>query len=349
MISKETTIYGKDKTKDGLKEAGSKATKFITDITNGIYVHRDGDASNGVQITDDVDIVRGGVSVIHLGDDENNDTIVRVGEANDANVEITPTKIKMGENFDVTQDGTVTMRRGVFGGFEIVPVDGGMDYLNSDWEASDGNFYRTWIRSAENTDLGQTWAFSAQMKNQNDGSMVGAFVAKSNGDIAIDPLDATGAAAGAGFHVTKDKGITMYPDKTVTNQPNLYWVPSGTTDLHRLCYTTWSASSEQIKDEIKSIENAELNPQNLYDVNVVQFKYKPDVLEWDDERYGKELIGFIIEDLNEKYPIAVDKADEYDSKTWNWNSAYMIPAMLKLIQEQHKEIEELKELMKGNK
>ena len=103
MISRETTIYEKDKTKDGLKEAGSKATKFITDITNGIYVHRDGDSSNGVQITDDVDVVRGGVSVIHLGDDENNDTIVRVGEANEANVEITPTKIKMGENFDVTQ------------------------------------------------------------------------------------------------------------------------------------------------------------------------------------------------------------------------------------------------------
>lgn len=97
MISRETTIYEKDKTKDGLKEAGSKATKFITDITNGIYVHRDGDSSNGVQITDDVDVVRGGVSVIHLGDDENNDTIVRVGEANEANVEITPTKIKMGE------------------------------------------------------------------------------------------------------------------------------------------------------------------------------------------------------------------------------------------------------------
>ena len=60
-------------------------------------------------------------------------------------------------------------------------------------------------------------------------------------------------------------------------------------------------------------------------------------------------IGFVIENLNEKYPIAVDKADEYDPKTWNWNSAYMIPAMLKLIQEQHKEIEELKELMKGSK
>ena len=335
--------------KNAAENAAKVATNFITEIANGIYVHRDGDALNGVQITDDVDIVRGGASVIHLGDDENNDTIVRVGEANEANVEITPTRIKMGENFDVTQDGTVTMRRGVFGGFEIVPVDGGMDYLNSDWEASDGNFYRTWIRSAENTDLGQTWAFSAQMKNQNDGNLYGGFIIKSNGDTLIGPKDATGAESMTYFHVTKNKGIQIYPNKTVTKQPNLYWVPSGTKDLHRLCYTTWSASSEQIKDEIKSIENAELNPQNLYDVNVVQFKYKPDVLGWDDERYGKELIGFIIEDLNEKYPIAVDKADEYDPKTWNWNSAYMIPAMLKLIQEQHKEIEELKELMKGNK
>ena len=226
-----------------------------------------------------------------------------------------------------------------------MPLDGGHDYFKSDWKASDGNFYRTWIRSADNTDLGQTWAFSAQIKNQNSGGMGGAFIAKSNGDTLITPTDSTGAAAGAHFTVTKDDGIIIYPNKTVSSQPNIRMDPS----TCRLCYTTWSASSEQIKDEIKSIENTELNPQNLYDVNVVQFKYKPDVLEWDDERYGKELIGFIIEDLNEKYPIAVDKADEYDSKTWNWNSAYMIPAMLKLIQEQHKEIEELKELMKGNK
>lgn len=230
-------------------------------------------------------------------------------------------------------------------GFDIVPLDGGHDYFKSDWEASDGNFYRTWIRSADNTDLGQTWAFSAQMKNQNNGNLYGGFIAKSNGDTIIMPADSTGARAGVHFYVTKDDGIIIYPNKTVSSQPNIRI----DTSTDRLCYTTWSASSEQIKDEIKSIENTELNPQNLYDVNVVQFKYKPDVLEWDDERYGKELIGFIIEDLNEKYPIAVDKADEYDSKTWNWNSAYMIPAMLKLIQEQHKEIEELKELMKGNK
>lgn len=255
------------------------------------------------------------------------------------------------EIYDASGKAQVSLgaTKSTISGFDIVPLEGGHDYFKSDWEASDGNFYRTWIRSADNTDLGQTWAFSAQMKNQNDGNLYGGFIAKSNGDTFIGPKDATGADAGAYFRVTKDNGIQIYPNKTVTKQPNLYWVSSGTTDSNRLCYTRWSASSEQIKDEIKSIENTELNPQNLYDVNVVQFKYKPDVLEWDDERHGKELIGFIIEDLNEKYPIAVDKADEYDSKTWNWNSAYMIPAMLKLIQEQHKEIEELKELMKGNK
>lgn len=255
------------------------------------------------------------------------------------------------EIYDASGKAQVSLgaTKSTISGFDIVPLEGGHDYFKSDWEASDGNFYRTWIRSADNTDLGQTWGLSTQMKNQNDGKLYGGFIAKSNGDTHIMPMDSVGAVAGANVLVTKDNGITMYPNKTVSKQPNIYWVPSGTTDLHRVCYTTWSASSEQIKDEIKSIENAELNPQNLYDVDVVQFKYKPDFLEWDDERYGKELIGFVIENLNEKYPIAVDKADEYDPKTWNWNSAYMIPAMLKLIQEQHKEIEELKELMKGSK
>ena len=53
--------------------------------------------------------------------------------------------------------------------------------------------------------------------------------------------------------------------------------------------------------------------------------------------YGKDLPGFIIEDLCEKYPIAVDKPSD-NVKGWSWNAQYLIPPMLKLIQEQNKRI-----------
>ena len=41
-------------------KASGEATKFITDTSNGVFVHREGDEKNGVKITDQVDIVRDG-------------------------------------------------------------------------------------------------------------------------------------------------------------------------------------------------------------------------------------------------------------------------------------------------
>ena len=71
---------------------------------------------------------------------------------------------------------------------------------------------------------------------------------------------------------------------------------------------------------------------------VYQFKYNDDIItDKEDARYGRDLVGFIIEDLNKKYPIAVDKPSE-DVREWSWNAQYLIPPMLKLIQEQNKRI-----------
>ena len=93
-----------------------------------------------------------------------------------------------------------------------------------------------------------------------------------------------------------------------------------------------------------------MNAEKLYDAEVVQFKYKPDVLPETDMRYRMDLPGFIVEDLEQVYPVAVDK-DE-NGKPFAWNTRYMIPPMLKLIQDQKKEIEQLKldvEALKGGK
>ena len=56
------------------------------------------------------------------------------------------------------------------------------------------------------------------------------------------------------------------------------------------------------------------------------------------------MIGFIAEDIYEIYPIAADyHYDESgDVVIDGWNDKYIIPAMLKLIQEQKKEIDLLK-------
>ena len=64
----------------------------------------------------------------------------------------------------------------------------------------------------------------------------------------------------------------------------------------------------------------------------------------DDQRYDKDVIGFIAEDIYEKYPIAADCSIDDDGGTIvnDWNFRYMVPAMLKLIQDQKREIDALK-------
>lgn len=108
---------------------------------------------------------------------------------------------------------------------------------------------------------------------------------------------------------------------------------------------TTSGSSKRFKDNIKSLKNEELSPNKLYDVDVVQYKFKKDYLSEDDQRYNQDVIGFIAEDIFEKYPIAADYSIDEDGSTIvnDWNYRYIVPAMLKLIQDQKKELEMLKQ------
>ena len=50
---------------------------------------------------------------------------------------------------------------------------------------------------------------------------------------------------------------------------------------------------------------------------------------------------YIAEDVEEKYPCAAEH-DEDNGEVINWLERYLVPPMLSLIQEQHKEIEILK-------
>lgn len=136
--------------------------------------------------------------------------------------------------------------------------------------------------------------------------------------------------------------ITCQPtyDNTVTYAQNMYVSTSGVISR------TTNTSSRTIKHDIKPLEAdsyENVSAGNLYNINLVSFKYNDGIItDENDLRIGKDLPGIIIEQLNEVYPIAVDKPDVNDVKTWSWNQQYLIPPMLRLIQEQHKEIEQLK-------
>lgn len=118
---------------------------------------------------------------------------------------------------------------------------------------------------------------------------------------------------------------------TTTYATNVYVGTSG------IFTRTTNTSSRTIKHDIESLTGEAIRAERLYDLDVVQFKYNDNIItDMEDARYGKTLPGFIIEDMDRVYPIAVDKPGE-DVKEWSWNAQYMIPPMLKLIQDQHKE------------
>ena len=142
------------------------------------------------------------------------------------------------------------------------------------------------------------------------------------------------------LEVTKDKPVFTYigskgGGSTVSYATNMYVGSTG------IVSRTTKTSSKTIKHDIAELKGDAIKAENLYNVNVYQAKYNEDILSDDDPRYLKDLPMFIIEDLDEKYPVVIDKPSE-NVKEWSWNAQYIIPPMLKLIQMQHEEIEAIK-------
>lgn len=101
-----------------------------------------------------------------------------------------------------------------------------------------------------------------------------------------------------------------------------------------------SGSSCRYKHDISPVYNADLDPHRLYDIGVCQYKYNLDYIDEDDQRYNQDVVGFIAEDIYEKYPVAADIG--VFGQVNDWNLRFMVPPMLQLIQEQHDEINALK-------
>lgn len=122
---------------------------------------------------------------------------------------------------------------------------------------------------------------------------------------------------------------------TSSHTANMY------SDSNNKMYYCPKGSSRRFKTDIEPVKDKELDPHRLYDVDIVQFKYKPSFYGLPDDTPMDTVIGFIAEDIKKKYPCAT----EYDEETGavnNWLERYIIPPMLSLIQEQHEEIEALK-------
>ena len=103
---------------------------------------------------------------------------------------------------------------------------------------------------------------------------------------------------------------------------------------------TSSGSTKRIKHNISTELTPEMDPHKLYDIPIKRFNYNTDyVSDPEDPLYDTPLIGFIAEDIDEIYPIACRYNEKKEVAGWDAN--FIIPPMLKLIQEQNERIKEL--------
>jgi len=94
------------------------------------------------------------------------------------------------------------------------------------------------------------------------------------------------------------------------------------------------SSSRRYKHDIQDLSLEEA--RKLLDLKPRTFKYNDDFLTPDDERVGKDVPGFISEEVSDLLPIAVDH--DQDGNCEMWNSNVIVPCLLKLIQDQEKRI-----------
>lgn len=104
------------------------------------------------------------------------------------------------------------------------------------------------------------------------------------------------------------------------------------------------SSDRRLKNSIMAVTNDELNPERLYDLPIWQYKYNADVLEDGDDLCNRDVIGFMADEVASIYPRAC--AYDKDGTPTSWNPNVIIPAMLQLIKDQKKEIDELSKCMK---
>ena len=98
-----------------------------------------------------------------------------------------------------------------------------------------------------------------------------------------------------------------------------------------------SSSSKRYKKHVKNMTSSEA--ERLLDIPVVWFRYNDGYLAPGDRFEGKPLPGFYAEDVYDAFPEGAMLNESGQVEDWNYRT--MIPAMMKLIQDQQETINSL--------
>jgi hypothetical protein len=213
-----------------------------------------------------------------------------------------------------TITGTITSTSGSIGGFTIgsAALTGSGGFTLSSTGQIDGGSANTIFYGKAN--IGGGTAGSENLIVTGNSNFNGTLIT-------------SGATTVQGVFTAVDAGVN-----TNTNTPNA-WLSTGGV-LRRS-----TASSIRYKENVTDITNVpELDPKKLLALPVRAFTYKEDYLSAADDRYQQLFPGFISEEVDAIYPMA---ADYENGEIESWNDRMIVPALLSLVQELYKRVEEL--------
>lgn len=174
-----------------------------------------------------------------------------------------------------------------------------------------------------------------QVKNVSETATGNAFKVTSGNNTAANNTSSVwffGAADATSRYI----GSYLAYNRTYSSTANMVVTGNG-------IFGRSTSSSQRYKKDI-SIANID-DLRGLYDLPVKKFKYKEDYIAADDELYDKPLYGFIVEDLENVLPCAVQHEKDTDGtvRPEMWNSNVIVPSLLKLIQDLNTRLKTLEE------
>lgn len=131
------------------------------------------------------------------------------------------------------------------------------------------------------------------------------------------------------------RSITAGSETATNHNANVFITNAGNL------YKCQSASSRRYKNSISDLREENLSPRKLLQIPVVQYKYNNDYIDNNCNIFDTLVPGFIAEEVEKIYPVATIYNEK--GQVEDWNHRFIIPPMLKLIQDAYKEIDNLKE------
>lgn len=221
-----------------------------------------------------------------------------------------------------------SVRLGPSSGYNVYINSGQLSFLNNQSSIFSVNSYSLSFNPATAWSMGL--GSSGFTVSYNSSSKL---TVDSSGVTASSGLYSTGQAV-VGGALSVGSSVTL--NSTVAgNSVSTYNIGMGSA--YKL--GVYSSSRDKKTDISYEIED-EFDPHQLYDLPVVTFRWKDEYKDQDAWDKDRKQIGFIAEDVHDAYYVGA--IHDSTGKTIDWSHRTIIPAMLKLIQEQHDEIELLK-------